>query len=252
MVYSNPAPERISDSTAQDVQEVARDLNGFIAQVFAWITAALVLSAFFASYSDRLEFDVPSFVSVNVLFFIIGGMLVLAFLISRKVSDMPEGVAMATLVGYAGLQGALFGLLYRTIYGASLAPAYLIVAALFGLLCIYGLSTGTDPTSMRNLLIGTAAAPVLAAAAKSMFGLQTIAACAACASSWLLLSLACYHGDALRDLPSSFDDDTKWHKAAAIGALQIYLDLVILVVIVIQARWMRDSLSRLIGKEPRN
>jgi len=65
-----------------------------------------------------------------------------------------------------------------------------------------------------------------------------------CAGCWLMLALIAYHRNFLRDLPSSFEDDPEWWKAAAIGAVQIYLDLVIIIVVVIQTRWLSDFLSR--------
>lgn len=246
-VYSGPPlearPPRISDPAVADLEQVECDLNVFIAHVFAWIAGALAISAFFASYSDRWEADVPSLITGQALFFLVGGMFVLAFIISRKVGNMLSSVAIATLVAYAAMQGALFGLTYRAAYHESLAPAYLSVALVFGLLSIYGLRWAEDLTSIRNLLIGAAGAMVVATISEVAFDLPAIMVCVACVSAWLMLALVGYHRDFLRDLPSTFEDDALWRKAAAVGALQIYLDLAIVVVIVIQARWLRQFFS---------
>lgn len=216
--------------------------------VFSWITGALLVSAFFASYSDRYDGDRSSLLAGQSLWFVVAGMMALAYFVSRKVADMPVSVAMAALVAYAGLQGAVFGFLYRAVYAASLAPVYMCIATLFAALCLYGIGTGADLTSVRPMLAAVAVAPVLAFVFGSRFNLQTIAVCAACVCSWLLLSLVAYHRDFLRDLPSSFEDDPHGEKAAAVGALQVYLDLMIVMVIVLQARWMRESILALVGK----
>jgi hypothetical protein len=70
------------------------------------------------------------------------------------------------------------------------------------------------------------------------FGLSLQSAIAIFVGSGLMLSLLSYHRDFVRDLPASFENDWRWNKAAAIGALLIYLDLVIIIVVVIQARWL--------------
>jgi len=213
-------------------------------RVFAWITGALLISAFFASYSDVWDDNSLPLLFGKTLIALTGGMFVLAFIISRKVEEMLPSVAMATLVAYASLQGILFGLSYRAAYGGSLAPVYTCMAILFGLLALFGWRTGEDLTSTRSLLIGTAIAPVFAALLKPAFNVSTTGALATCVCSWLMLSFIGYHRQFLRDLPCTFDDDVHDNKAAAVGALQIYLDVVNVLLIVIQLRWLSEFLEK--------
>jgi len=248
-IYSGPPleprPPRIALPSEEDLEEVEHDVSRFMVHVFAWIAGALLISAFFASYSDRYEGDVGALLVSQNLWFIIAGMMALAYFVSRKVADLPVSVAIAILIAYAALQGVVFGFLYRAVYGASLVPVYLCIATLFAALCIHGISSGLDLTSGRALLTGVAMAAALAIAFTSIMNLQPIATCAACVCSWLLLSLVSYHRDFLRDLPSSFEDDPHGEKAAAVGALQIYLDLMIVMILILQARWIRESIVAL-------
>lgn len=245
-VYSGPPlPPRPScaEAAPEEVEELQREVNVFIVHVFAWIAGTLLVSALFASYSDRWDGGLVLEITGRSLFSLIGAMFALAFAISRKAAKLPVSVAIATLIGYAAIQGSLFGLAYRFAYGSSIAPAYLGAASLFALLSIYAMKCRKDLTSAGSLLIGCAVALVIAACSKIIFQLTMVTSCATCAGSWLILSLAAYHRDFLRDLPASFEDDPKWEKAAAIGALQVYLDLVIILVIVIQMRWLTDFLA---------
>lgn len=254
-IYSGPPleprPPRVAPPSEDDLQGVEHDLSRFTVHIFVWIAGALLISAFFASYSDRYDGDAGSFLVGQSIWVIIAGAMALAYFVSRKVADMPVSVAMATLIAYAALQGVVFGLLYRSVYGASLAPVFVCISVLFSLLGIYGFATGADLTG-RPLLVAAACAPVLAFIFMRLLDLQLIAACAACVCSWLLLSLVGYHRDFLRDLPASFEDDPHGEKAAAVGALQIYLDLMIVMVIVLQARWMRESILALTNKDGRS
>jgi FtsH-binding integral membrane protein len=122
----------------------------------------------------------------------------------------------------------------------------------FGLLCASGWLIKFDLSSVGSLLLGGAIAFLLSAISMPFFDLDIETVCAACAASWLMLSLVCYHRDFLRDLPNSFEDDAHWNKAVAVGALKVYFDLLTIVIIVLQARWIRDSIAQLTEKDPKN
>jgi hypothetical protein len=247
-IYSGPPSQLDPNGSPADAGEPSPALKAFFVRVFAWITGALLVSAFFASYSDRYDGGFSSLIMGQALWLVIGGMMTLAYLVSRKVGDMPTSVAISILIAYASLQGTVFGWLYRTVYGESLAPIYMCIATVFGLLCAFGIAKGVSLTSARALLTAAAVAPVLALVFTSVLKLQMIAACAACVCSWLLLSLVGYHRDFLADLPSSFEDDPHGYKAAAVGALQIYLDLIVVMIIILQAGWLREAISDLTDK----
>jgi|SRR5690348_8088066 len=236
---THPAPVVI-DPASDDVAQVEHDIDGFIVHVFGRIAAAFLISAFFASYSDRLDNDVALSVSSQALVFLIGGMLLLAGIVSRKVGNLTVSVATATLIGYAALQGALFGLAFRVANGRSFAPEYLSIAAVFGLLCLFGTLSGKDLTSFGPLFSGAMLAFVIALCSIVYWDQKPVAAWAGCVLCWLTLALVGYHREFIRDLPSSFENDPKWQKAAVIGALQIYLDVVIILIIIMQARWLSD------------
>jgi len=246
-IYSGPPleprPERVADLPESDLEPVENALHRFIANVFGWIAASLFISAFFASYSDQWDQSSMPMLVGKTLLALTGGMFLLAYVISRKVDKMMPGVAVATLIAYASLQGIVFGLSYRAAYDAPLAPVYFCMSVLFGSLAFYGRYSGVDLTSPRGFLVGVVLAPVLVALLKSILGMQTIATLAACVCSWLMLALAGYHRQFLRDLPSSFEDDSHWVKAAAVGALQVCLYVVTVMLIVIQLRWLQEFLE---------
>jgi len=246
-IYSGPIPgprpDRVADLPAEDIEPIERALHKFLANVFGWIAASLLISAFFASYSDQWDQSSLPMLVGKTLWAFIGGMFILAYTISRRIGKMLPSVAVATLIAHASLQGIVFGLSFRAAYDAPLAPVYLCMSVLFGMLSVWGRYTGIDLTSLRGLLTGVVLAPILAGLLKSAFGMQVIATLAVCVCSWLMLALAGYHREFLRNLPSSFDDDSHWIKADAVGALQVCLDLVNILLIVIQLRWLQEFLQ---------
>ena len=246
-IYDGPEiarPARVAaEPASEDLAQVERDIDGFIVHVFARIALALLISAFFASYSDRLDNDVALSVSNQALFLLVGGMLVLAAAISRKVADLPISVATATLIGYAALQGVLFGLAFRTAYACSFAPGYLSIAVVLGMLSLFGTRSHGNLTSFAPLFGGAALALGIALSSIFLWDQKPVAAWAACVLCWLTLAMVGYHRDFLRDLPASFENDPKWQKAAVIGALQIYLDVMIILIVIVQARWLSDFMN---------
>lgn len=246
-IYSGPvpgpSPERIGDLPESDLESVERALHKFIANVFGWIATSLLISAFFASYSDQWDQSSLPMLVGQTLWAMIGGMFLLAYSISRHIGKMVPSVALATLIAHASLQGIIFGLSYRAAYNAPLAPVYVCMSLVFGMLAVYGRCSGIDLTTMRGLIVGVLLAPTLAILLKGILGMEIIATLAVCVCSWLMLALAGYHREFLRDLPSSFDDDSHWLKAAAVGALQVCLDVVAIVLIVIQLRWLQEFLQ---------
>jgi uncharacterized protein len=247
-IYSGPEippPPAHAEASPEDLAEVERDVNSFLVHVFAWIVSGLLVSALFASYSDQFENGTLAFsVAAHGLVASVGAIFALAFAISRNVSKMTTGVAAATLIAYAAIQGLVFGVAYRASYDASLAPVYLMIGVVFAAMTGFAAGSGRDLTSLPVLASGAILAPVTAFSAAFFFGLPTVTVCAEWVGCWLMLALVGYHRNFLRDLPSTFDDDPKWWKAAAIGAVQIYLDLVIIVVVVIQTRWLSEFFSK--------
>ncbi len=243
-IYAGPEitqPQRVViDPACDDVAQVEHDIDGFVVHVFARIAAAFLISAFFASYSDRLDSQTALAVSSQALVLLIGGMLVLAAIVSRKAGNLTISVATATLIGYSALQGVLFGLAFRTAYRCSFAPGYLSIAAVFGALFLFGTLSGKDLTSFIPLFSGASLAFVIALSSIFYWDQKAVAAWAACVQCWLTLALVGYHRNFIRDLPASFENDPKWQKAAVIGALQIYLDVVIILIIIMQARWLSE------------
>jgi FtsH-binding integral membrane protein len=233
----------VGDLPESDLEPVERALHEFIANVFGWIAGSLLISAFFASYSDQWDQSSLPMLVGQTLWAMIGGMFLLAYAISRHIGKMLPSVAVATLIAHASVQGVIFGLSYRAAYDAPLAPVYVCMALVFGMLAVYGRYSGIDLTTMRGLLVGALLAPATAFMLKDIFGMQIVATLAICVCSWLMLALAGYHREFLRDLPSSFDDDSHWLKAAAVGALQVCLDVVAIVLIVIQLRWLHEFLQ---------
>lgn len=238
-----PAPLKVDEAPAADLAAAEADARRFLVQVFGYLVGALAISAFFAAYIDQYRESLASPLASQIIYLLIGGLLIVAGVISHKIEKMPASVAIATLIAYSGTQGALLGFAYRAAYSESLAPVYLGIAAVFAAMYLYGWRADVDLTTVRSFLIGCGLALAMAFAIRTVTPLSLIGEITIIVVSVLMLALGGYHRDFLRDLLGSFDDDPRSRKAAAVGALQIYLDLIVIVVIIIQLRWFWDFIE---------
>src|SRR5262249_19178315 len=128
-----------------DLIEVEKEERSFLLRVFAWMVPALLLSAL---ATDAATAFLRDFTPLQTLFW--PGWIAFALLmfaanwVSSKVEKMPGAVAIATLLGFAFMNGAVFDLLFRDLTGHSFMPIYLSSAALFLFICIYGSQTESD------------------------------------------------------------------------------------------------------------
>lgn len=238
-----PVPLKVGEVPDADLATAEANVRRFLVNVFGFMVVALGVSALFAAYVDQYRESLNSSLASQLIYLLVGGLLLAAGFISHHIEKMPASVAIATLLGYSASQGALLGFVYRSAYSESLAPVYIGIALVFACMSAYGLSFGVDLTWVRSLLIGSGVALLVSYVMQTEIGISVVAAVTIFVVSVLMLALAGFHRDFLRDLPDSFDNDPGSLKAAAVGALQIYLDLIVIVIVIIQARWIQSAID---------
>ena len=234
-----PVTETIYDPVPpppdMDMIEIEKEERSFLLRVFAWMVPALLLSAF---ATDAATSFLTGLTPLQALFW--PGWVAFALLmfaanwVSNQVEKMPGSVAIAALLGFAFMNGAVFDLLFRDLSGHSFLPIYLSSAALFLFICIYGSQTESDLTSFPNLGVYTGVG-VLVSVAINRFMNSPLALQAGSAVVVLVFLLLIFSNlQFLRDLKFEFEDSPPERKAAAVGALLLYLDLVLIFLAVAQ------------------
>jgi uncharacterized protein len=234
-----PVPETIYDPTPPpvdvDMLEVEKEERSFLLRVFAWMVPALLLSALATDAATTL---LAHLTPLQALFW--PGWMAFALLmfaanwVSDKVAKMPGSVAVAALLGFAFMNGAIFDLLFRDLTGHSFLPVYLSSTALFLFICIYGSQTESDLTAFPNLAV-YACVGILVSVAINRFIDSPLALQTGSAVVVLIFLLLIFSNlQFLRDLKFEFEDAPPERKAAAVGALMLYLDLVLIFLAVAQ------------------
>ena len=234
-----PPTETIYDPTPappdMDLIEVEKEERSFLLRVFAWMVPALLLSAFATDAATSFLSDLtplqtllwPGWIAFALLMFA-------ANWVSNKVEQMPGSVAIAALLGFAFMNGAVFDLLFRDLTGQSFLPVYLSSAALFLFICIYGSQTEGDLTAFPNLAIYACVGILVSVTVNRFMGSPLALQLGSAVVVLVFLLLIFTNLQFLRDLKFEFDDAPPEHKAAAVGALVLYLDLVLIFLAVAQ------------------
>lgn len=226
-----------------DLLEVEREEDLFLLRIFLWMAVALLFSAGGADWSSSLfsrmrELQGPS----SLLLLALMG---LACLVMKKVAAMPAYIAIASLLGFAVLNGASFELVFRNISGESFLAVYFSSAAFFLLKWAYGRNSSRSPAAWSAMAITMTGGLAISYEVNSSMHSSTVLQMTSAIVILLFCVLFEYHLQFLRDLKFEFDDAAPEQKAAAVGALLLYLDFVIIFVTVLRTPW-----SELNSEEP--
>ncbi len=238
-------PETVYDASQMvpppdlELAAVETEERRFLYRVFLWMSGALLLSALATQFAtDILNWIAATKGLLWSGWILLGGLMVFAAVVAGSVEHMPGPVAIAALAGFAFANGMLFDVVFRNVTGESFQAVYLTGALLFFLMWTHGKATGADPASSRNLLVYSASGVLLSLGVNSLLGSSRPVYVASAVVCTLFIVLFWSNADFLRDLKFEFEDAPPEQKAASVGALLLYLDLVIIFVTIFQMRWL--------------
>jgi len=228
-------PNQTASSPDVDLMEVEKEERRFLLRVFAWMVPALLLSAIATDAALAISAQLEAVQGPLWLGGIAFPLLMLAAnWVSNKIEKMPGYVAVAALLGFALVNGAIFDLLFRGLTGHSFLPVYLSSAALFLFIFIYGSQTEGDLTALPNMAIYACVGLLVSMTVNRFMGSPIAVQLGSAVVILAFLAFILANLQFLRDLKFEFDDAPPERKAAAIGALLLYLDVVLIFLTVLQ------------------
>lgn len=125
-------------------------LRKYMLGVYNYMTAGVALTGIVA-YLMAHMLPIETLVAVNKIGFF--AMLGYAFLVLPRISHVSVQAGQLIYWGYAALVGALISSLFAVYTDMSIARAFLVSAAAFGGLSLYGYTTKKDLTGWRSFLM---------------------------------------------------------------------------------------------------
>jgi len=201
--------------------------EGFMSKVYGWMAAGLCVTAGVAYYlspavNPQLFHAIFGYVYVFLLAQV--GLVLYFSWAWQKMSY----VSLATLfVVYSGLMGITLAPIAYVYTGESIFQVFLIAAAMFGCMAVYGSVTKSDLSSMGNILLMGMIGLIIANLINMFWKNAQFDIAISCVGVGVFALLTAYDVQQLRTLSSQMvSSQEDRDKVALIGALQLYLNMI--------------------------
>ena len=217
----------------------ALNVGVYSTRALMWLSLATLLSATFAAplASDRLEASFGPFSGAwlpRILFAVLFGV---AALIQKYAAKMTVLTAVVWLIVFACLNGVIYAALFPSISEGAVAYGFFVTALAFGISAALGHWRQTALTSGSGvgMLLGTFTVTLLACNIAN--GADHIRWAASFLVSCTFASVFMYHGDDLEQFAAGTyeGEPTAEPRTAIFGALTVYLDFVLLLLLIMSA-----------------
>ncbi len=213
-------------STTRSRSEV---LNAYMRGVYQWMTIGLLLTAGVAWFVAGNETMVNLIYGNQMLFFgLLIAELVLVFGISAGIRKLSAGAATGLFMLYSALNGATLSFIFLVYTQASIVQAFVVCAAMFGGMSIYGLTTKKDLTSWGSFLFMGLIGIVVASIVNIFLQNSMMHFVISVIGVIVFTGLTAYDTQKLSMMGESMpgDDATAVRRGTILGALTLYLDFI--------------------------
>lgn len=209
-------------------EQIKIEQANFIAKVYGWMCAALVLTGLTAWYVAQTEEIISALKSNNILFYglLIGEVLLVGY-ISKALPTMNVNTAKALFSLYAIANGVTLSLIFVIFTESSIASSFFITAGTFAVMSIYGYFTKSDLTSMGKILMMALIGLIIASIANIFMESTKLYWIVSYAGVFIFTGLIAYDTQKIKEMNvignEGTDEDT---KESLVGALTLYLDFI--------------------------
>lgn len=127
---------------------------------------------------------------------------------------------------YSALMGASLAPIFLVYTGASMVRVFLITAAMFGGMGIYGLTTKRDLSGWRSFLMMGLWGIIIATLVNIFIGSESLYYLLSYITVFVFVGLTAYDTQTIRDIYFASDSNDASERKVLVGALELYLDFI--------------------------
>ena len=204
--------------------QVAIAQNTLIRAVYAWMGGGLMITALMAMVTISSPAMINALLGNRLVFYgLIFGELGLVIAISGAINRLSAAMASLLFVLYAALNGVTFSVIFAVYTAESIGSTFVITAATFGAMSVYGYVTKRDLTGWGSFLfmglIGVVIASVVNIFTRSSAAAWVISALGVI----VFTGLTAYDTQKIKAMAAA---GAEGRKPAILGALTLYLDFI--------------------------
>lgn len=217
-------------TSAVEKNEVDEGLRSYLISVYNYMSSGLVVTALAA-------FLVANSSLINLMFSAQGGMsglgwlfllapLIVIFGFNWVLTRGTIGQVRGVFFLYSALMGVSLAPIVLVYTGASMARVFLITAATFGAMSLYGYTTKRDLTSWGSFLRMGLWGVIIAAVVNFFMQSASLDYALSFVVVGLFVGLTAYDTQKIRQIYMSYDSEDIQGRKVVVGALSLYLDFI--------------------------
>ena len=212
----NPVVTRFSDVKAILAEEV-------VAKSFLFMVVALLITAW-ASLTTSPEIAIRLLTGYN-FYFLLGAELLIVLVSNWAVKKNNAILAGMLFAVYSYLTGVTFSVLFMVFTTTSITTIFLLTAALFGIMAVYGLATKKDLTSIGSLCFMGLIGIILAGVVNMFLRNSMFDTIISAVGVLVFVGLTAYDTQKIKKMVA-YSNDGNVLTLALMGAFELYLDFI--------------------------
>ncbi|MDL2716671.1 MAG: Bax inhibitor-1/YccA family protein [Acidobacteriota bacterium] len=221
-------PPRSFDSPQPISPSAAVAIPAFLARVYAWMAAGLLVTAACAFATLSNESVLRMVVGNRIVFFglIIGELALVAWL-SGMVGRLSATAAGGVFLFYAALNGLTLSVVFLAYTSASVVSTFVVTAGMFGAMSVYGLVTKRSLDGVGSFAFMGLIGVIIASLVNLFLKSDMLGFVLSCVGVIVFTALTAYDTRKLKMMAATVDAGSEEGRRGAIsGALALYLDFI--------------------------
>lgn len=221
-------PPRPFDSPSPISPSASVAIPSFLARVYVWMAAGLLVTAGAAFVTLSNESLLKLVFGNRMVFFglMIGELALVAWL-SGLVGRLSSTAAGAVFLFYSALNGLTLSVVFLAYTSASVVSTFVVTAGMFGAMSVYGLVTKRSLDGLGSFAFMGLIGVVLASVVNIFLRNDMLGFVVSCVGVIVFTALTAYDTKKLREMAMAVDGRSEEGKRGAIsGALRLYLDFI--------------------------
>lgn len=211
-----------------------RELNASLAfpvlmrKVYSWMSLALVITAL-AAYGVANSQSMVNILYSNsaIMWVLIGAELALVIGLSAAINKLSLPVATLMFVAYSLINGVTLSSIFFIYDIGSIGTVFLITAATFAAMSVYGYFTKTDLTSMGKIMVMALIGIIIATVVNLFMKSEGLNLILSYLGVLVFVGLTAYDTQRIKEMFLQAPDASESvQKYALLGALTLYLDFI--------------------------
>ncbi len=195
-------------------------------KVYVWMCTALLITAATAYVVSGSEALLSLIFSSKISFYgLLLGQLALVWYLTASIQKLTLNTASILFVVYSFLTGVTLSSIFVVYTTASLTSTFVVTAATFGAMSLYGYTTKRDLTSWGNLLFMALLGLVIASVVNLFMNSEMLYWITTYAGVLIFVGLTAYDTQKIKALVN-VENNEQTQKLAILGALSLYLDFI--------------------------